>query len=143
MITIRCTRSRGPRGFFCLHDVCRGPVNVAVIPLKTKVRDLSTMSVWILISSILLFWLSYPVFGAIGVSASIARGDSPDDAGFSFLPELIVFPPIFFAIAAAIDYVVMPWGRLIVSGLCLLLFAWGVIASIRSVILIRRANNAG
>ncbi len=29
-ITIRCTRSRGPRGFFCLHDHRRGPVNVAV-----------------------------------------------------------------------------------------------------------------
>ena len=28
---MRCTRRRGPRGFFCLHDVCRGPVNVAVI----------------------------------------------------------------------------------------------------------------
>ena len=32
-ITIRCTLSRGPRGFFCLHDVRRGPVNVAVIGL--------------------------------------------------------------------------------------------------------------
>ena len=31
VITIRCTRSRGPRGFFCLQDVCRGPVNVDVI----------------------------------------------------------------------------------------------------------------
>ena len=31
MITIRCTRSRGPRGFFCLHVFRRGPVNVAVI----------------------------------------------------------------------------------------------------------------
>ena len=34
VITIRCTRSRGPRGFFCLRGVCRGPVNVAVIPLS-------------------------------------------------------------------------------------------------------------
>ena len=33
MIIIRCTRSRGPRGFFCLQDVRRGPVNVAVITL--------------------------------------------------------------------------------------------------------------
>ena len=31
VITIRCTRSRGPRGLFCLQDVCRGPVNVDVI----------------------------------------------------------------------------------------------------------------
>ena len=32
-ITIRCTRSRGPSGFFCLQDFRRGPVNVAVIGL--------------------------------------------------------------------------------------------------------------
>ena len=35
-ITIRCTRSRGPRGFFCLHVLRRGPVNVDVIPLGMK-----------------------------------------------------------------------------------------------------------
>ena len=35
-ITIRCTRSRGPRGFFCLHDFRRGPVNVAVITLAQR-----------------------------------------------------------------------------------------------------------
>ena len=35
-ITIRCTRSRGPRGFFCLQDVRRGPVNVAVIPRRRR-----------------------------------------------------------------------------------------------------------
>ena len=39
VITIRCTRSRGPRGFFCLHDVRRGPVNVAVIPLGQILND--------------------------------------------------------------------------------------------------------
>ncbi len=33
-ITIRCTRSRGPRGFFCLHDFRRGPVNVDGIGLS-------------------------------------------------------------------------------------------------------------
>ena len=33
-ITIRCTRSRGPRGFFCLQDFRRGPVIVDVITLK-------------------------------------------------------------------------------------------------------------
>ena len=33
-ITIRCTRSRGPRGFFCLHVFSRGPVNVDVMPLE-------------------------------------------------------------------------------------------------------------
>ena len=39
-ITIRCTRSRGPRGFFCLQDFRRGPVNVAVIHLR------GLMSAW-------------------------------------------------------------------------------------------------
>ncbi len=33
-ITIRCTRSRGPRGFFCLQDFRRGPVIVVVIRLR-------------------------------------------------------------------------------------------------------------
>ena len=37
---MRCTRSRGPRGFFCLHDFRRGPVNVAVITLSCSIaRD--------------------------------------------------------------------------------------------------------
>ena len=34
VITIRCTRSRGPRGVFCLQVDRRGPVIVAVIPLN-------------------------------------------------------------------------------------------------------------
>ena len=38
VITIRCTRSRGPRGFLYLHDVRRGPVNVAVIGLSDVER---------------------------------------------------------------------------------------------------------
>ena len=31
---MRCTRSRGPRGFFCLQDIRRGPVNVDVMSLN-------------------------------------------------------------------------------------------------------------
>ena len=38
VITIRCTRSRGPRGFFCLQVVRRGPVNVDVIRLDQRRR---------------------------------------------------------------------------------------------------------
>ena len=38
MITIRCTRSRGPRGSFCLQVDRRGPVIVAVIPLKLMAK---------------------------------------------------------------------------------------------------------
>ena len=45
MITIRCTRSRGPRGFFCLQDVCRGPVNVAVIQLDESHGNQSRLGV--------------------------------------------------------------------------------------------------
>ena len=41
MITIRCTRSRGPRGFGN-NDVCRGPVNVAVIRLNGSHRENSS-----------------------------------------------------------------------------------------------------
>ena len=100
------------------------------------------MSIWILISLIALFWILYPIFGATGVGAAISRGDRPEDAGFSFLPETIVFPPVFFGIAMAIDYVAMPWGRLIVASFCVLLIAWGVIASTYSIIEIRRAKNA-
>ena len=33
-ITIRCTRSRGPRGFFCLQVDRRGPVIADVMRLK-------------------------------------------------------------------------------------------------------------
>ena len=54
------------------------------------------MSLWILISLIALFWLSYPIFGGIGVAALVASGERSDDAGFSFLPELIVLPIVFF-----------------------------------------------
>ena len=35
---MRCTRSRGPRGFFCLHVFRRGPVNAAVMPPQTCQR---------------------------------------------------------------------------------------------------------
>ena len=96
------------------------------------------MSLWILISLIALFWLSYPIFGGIGVAALVASGERSDDAGFSFLPE----PIVFLGIAAAIDYIAMPWGRWLVSGLCVALFIWGVIASTASILAIRRMKNA-
>ena len=40
-ITIRCTRSRGPRGFFCLQVDRRGPVIVAVITLRVIMNVLA------------------------------------------------------------------------------------------------------
>ena len=51
MITIRCTRSRGPRGFFCLQVFRRGPVNVAVIlpvdlaRIRSRRRTLKSFSI--------------------------------------------------------------------------------------------------
>jgi len=47
-IIIRCARSRGPRGFFCLHDFCRGPVNPDVIRLEScsHMRVLSIRTVY-------------------------------------------------------------------------------------------------
>jgi len=46
-ITIRCTRSRGPRGFFYLHVDRRGPVIVDVIPLgySTGLPDETRISI--------------------------------------------------------------------------------------------------
>ena len=48
-ITIRCTRSRGPRGFFCLHDFRRGPVNVAVIQLPDGLELAYLLTIGILL----------------------------------------------------------------------------------------------
>jgi len=39
VITIRCTRSRGPRGFFCLQVNRRGPVIVDVITLNPQDKN--------------------------------------------------------------------------------------------------------
>ena len=50
-ITIRCTRSRGPRGSFCLHDVRRGPVNVAVMPPRNMKARFSLKSLALLVAS--------------------------------------------------------------------------------------------
>ena len=88
------------------------------------------------------FWLLYPVFGAIGVAAAVSRGERPQDAGFSFLPELIIFSPFFFGLAFVIDYVAMPWGRRIVSSICIMLLIWGVVSSIFGIIAMSRSKNA-
>ena len=44
VITIRCTRSRGPRGFFCLQVDRRGPVIVDVIPLNHSKRTMTPVA---------------------------------------------------------------------------------------------------
>ena len=56
-ITIRCTRSRGPRGFFCLQAFRRGPVIVDVITLNQSMRfRLSTMLLSLSLAIVLLAW---------------------------------------------------------------------------------------
>ena len=99
------------------------------------------MPFWTLVLLIAVAWLSYPIVGALGVAASIAEGARPKDAGFSFLPELIVFPPLFLGVAMLIDYFAMPWGRWIISSLCIAMLAFGLIACIRNALVIRRSNN--
>lgn len=87
--------------------------------------------------------LLYPIVGAIGVAAAIAEGSRPKDAGFSFMPELLVFPPVFLGVASLIDYFVMPWGRWAIGSLCVTMIVYYGVASVRCLIVIRRADKAG
>jgi hypothetical protein len=68
------------------------------------------VNTWTLII-IALAWLPYPFAGVANVSAEVLEGKRHKDAGFSFLPELIVFPALLFGIASLIDCFAMPWGR--------------------------------
>ena len=79
MITIRCTRSRGPRGFFCLQVVRRGPVIVAVIWLK------------MIHSTLQLMWMAWPVASWIGNL---------------FLPRRL-HPVLLYVVAGIIGYVLL------------------------------------
>ena len=99
------------------------------------------MTIWILISLIALFWLSYPMFGAVNNIAQISMGNRSEDAGFSFFPEIVTMPPAFFAVAMAIDYFALPWGRWSVSALCILMFTWGVVECISNLAAIHKAKN--
>ena len=58
------------------------------------------------------------------------------------MPELIVFPPLFFGIAMLIDYFAMPWGRWIVASLCILMMAYGFVVSLRNLIVMRRIKQS-
>jgi hypothetical protein len=98
------------------------------------------LSIWTLIILIALAWLSYPFAGAASVSADVLDGKRPKGAGFTFLPELIVFPAAFFGMAALIDDFAMPWGRRIVGGLCVVMFAMHVFLFLHSLLRIRSAK---
>lgn len=92
------------------------------------------MPSWVLYLLIAAAWLTYPFFGA----ASVAETEPPGNSGFSFLPELIVFPPIFWGVAYAIDSIATPWGRWIVSLLCVIMLVAGTVGFVRNVMALRR-----
>ena len=99
------------------------------------------MPIWSLIALIASAWIIYPFVGALWVTAEVSQGTRPKDAGFSFLPELIVFPPLFLGFAMFVDYFAMPWGRWLVGGLCVLMLSAAVVSCIRSLIIIRKAQH--
>ncbi|XZE53019.1 hypothetical protein SH139x_004732 [Planctomycetaceae bacterium SH139] len=114
---------------------------------KSRSTDLADISVpqmplWTLILLIALAWLSYPIVGTIGLAAAIAEGTRPKDAGFSFMPELIVFPPLFLGVAVLIDYFAMPWGRWIVAALSIVMLICGFVVSLRNLIVMRGIKQA-
>ncbi|MCC7375699.1 MAG: hypothetical protein IT581_13660 [Verrucomicrobiales bacterium] len=78
------------------------------------------MSIWTLIIVIAVAWLSYPFAGGARLRLDVLEGRRPKDAGFSFLPELLVFPAAFLCTAIVIDHFAMPYGRRIVGGICIL-----------------------
>jgi hypothetical protein len=98
------------------------------------------LSIWTLIILIALAWLSYPFAGAASVSADVLDGKRPKGAGFSFLPELIVFPAAFVGVAALIDFFAMPWGRRIVGGLCVVMLAMHSFLFLRGLLRTRSAK---
>ena len=86
--------------------------------------------------------LAYPIVGVIGVSVAIAEGTRPKDAGFSFMTELIVFPPLLIGFAMLVDYFAMPWGRWIIASLCILILTYGFLVSVRNLVTLRRIKRA-
>ena len=57
------------------------------------------MTLWVLYVLIAAAWLTYPFFGATWVAAQNSMTDPPGKSGFSSLPELIIYPPIFCGVA--------------------------------------------
>jgi hypothetical protein len=101
---------------------------------------LSTLTLVILVG---VAWLSYPLAGAAGVAADVLGGRRAKGAGFSFLPEMIVFPAAFFGVAGVIDYFAMPWGRRVVGGVCVVMFGVHVYLFVRGWRRMRSARREG
>lgn len=100
------------------------------------------MTFCMLVLLIAVTWLLYPIVGGIGVALAVAKGTRQKDAGFSFIPGLIVFPPLFLGIAMVIDYIAMPWGRWIIGILCLTMMLFGFFVSVRNVTIMRRMKKS-
>ncbi|MFO0942581.1 MAG: hypothetical protein U0930_17735 [Pirellulales bacterium] len=98
------------------------------------------MPYWWLVLLISAAWLLYPIAGGINVAALVVEGKRPIGAGFSFLPELIVFPACFFIVAAAIDWIAMPWGRLLIGLLCVIMISSLVWTALRSIYVLQRTR---
>jgi hypothetical protein len=100
------------------------------------------MSLWVLVTLVATAWLFYPIVGAFGVAAAVAEGSRPQGAGFSFLPEVLIFPPLFLGLALLIDYFAWPWGRWIIGSICIAMMAVGLVSCVRSALVIHRFKNA-
>jgi|694.fasta_scaffold22624_11 hypothetical protein len=98
------------------------------------------MPYWLLILLIATAWLLYPIAGAANVAALVADGKRPEGAGFSFFPELIVFPASFFIVAAAIDWIAMPIGRMSIGLLCVIMIGSLVWTTVRSYFVLQRTR---
>ena len=99
------------------------------------------MPFWILVLIVAATWLAYPVAGAIGVAASVAEGTLPENTGFSFLPELILFPTLSVSAALLFDCFVDPVGSILIGGATMALFVWMMIASLQNFWIIRRHSS--
>jgi hypothetical protein len=96
------------------------------------------MPYWLLILLVATAWGIYPFAGAANVAALVAQGKRPVGAGFSSVPELIVYPACFLTAAAAVDWIAMPWGRLSIGLLCITMIVSLVWTTLRSLIVLHR-----
>ncbi|MBL9126083.1 MAG: hypothetical protein JNL97_00480 [Verrucomicrobiales bacterium] len=96
------------------------------------------MSVWTLVILIVATWFSYPLAGGAVVRLEVLEGKRAKDAGFSFLPELLVLPATFFVVAAVIDHFAMPYGRWFVGGVCVLMLGVHGYILVRCFVRVRR-----
>lgn len=87
-------------------------------------------------------WLTYPLAGIADVRASVAEKKRPPGSGFSFLPELIVFPASFLGVSWLIDWIAKPWGRNLVGSLCLVMAIHHLFVLVRRLMKIGRLNRS-